>query len=89
MGTILSFLSSTATAKLLYYHFCSYIWSHTYNISATKKNLPSSPSRTKNQENDKLEPIKKLIESKSNLIEERINKVRKNKRLDKNKARSR
>ena len=41
-------------------------------MPATKKNPPSSPSHTKTQENDQLEAIKKPIESKFSLIEERI-----------------
>ena len=39
---------------------------------SNKKNPPSSPSHTKTQENDQLEAIKKLIESKCSLIEECI-----------------
>ena len=41
-------------------------------MPAAKKIPPSSPSHTKTQENDQLEAIKKLIESKFSLIEERI-----------------
>ena len=44
-------------------------------MPATNKNPPSSPSHTKTQENDQLEAIKKLIESKFSLIEERISSV--------------
>ena len=42
-------------------------------MSATKKNLSSSPSHTK--ENDQLETIKKLIEGKFSLIEERVSSI--------------
>ena len=41
-------------------------------MPATKKNPPSSPFHTKAQENDQLEAIKKLIQSKFSQIEELI-----------------
>ena len=41
-------------------------------MPATKKNPPSSPFHTKTQENDQLEAIKKLIQSKFSQIEELI-----------------
>ena len=44
-------------------------------MPATNKNPPSSPSHTKTQENDQLETINKLIESKFSLIEESISSV--------------
>lgn len=44
-------------------------------MPATKKNHPSSPSHTMTQENNKLEAIKKRVESKFSQIEERITSI--------------
>ena len=47
----------------------------TYNIPATKENSQTTPSPTMTQENDKLEAIKELMESKFSQIKERISSV--------------
>ena len=44
-------------------------------MPAAKKNPPSSPSHTMTQENNKLEAIKKRVESKFSQIEERITSI--------------
>ena len=43
--------------------------------ASNEKNPPALPTHTKTEENDQLEAIKKLIESKFSKIEERINSV--------------
>lgn len=45
-------------------------------MPATKQNPPASPSQTTIHENDKLEAIKKLIESKFSQTEERISFIK-------------
>ena len=45
-------------------------------MPATKQSPPASPSQTTIHENDKLEAIKKLIESKFSQTEERISFIK-------------
>lgn len=73
----LSPLSSSDSIILLYTDVSALLRDHhAYNMPATKQNPPASPSQTTIHENDKLEAIKKLIESKFSQTEERISFVK-------------
>ena len=56
--------------SFLVFHVITYI-----QYASNEKNPPVSPSHTKTHENDQIEAVKKLIESKFSLIEERISSV--------------